>query len=244
MDPFRGYLKVKIREGKEHTFQSLIPSFVEIVKHTEPNALQFEAFAAEGTRELIWLESYSSKTAFDLHMTNPELEELKLKMMPLQEGILSMYFMSSPTQATLQNLNQFGIQAAILDPWPGTLRLAEATRDDELNIQTFVTLDLSDLDAYRNISEQVENAASTQPGVLFHRSYQIDDNRVAVLEEYKDSNSLIEWAKVFGENSGNFNSLVEGLTCEVFGTPSEPCKEMLNGWGASYFKKVAGFTRF
>lgn len=243
MNPFRGYLKIKTKEGKNELFQSLIPSFIEIVKDTEPKTLQFEAFANQARREIIWLESYSDNTGLDTHLANPALEDLKFKMMPLQEAVIDMYLMSSPTESTLAGFQQYGIHPIIPTPWPGTIRLNEA-RNESTNLQTFVVMDLNDLEAYREISEQVEAAAARQPGVLFHRSYQVDENQVIVFEEYNDSDSLMSWAEVFAQNAGNFGSLVTGMTYEVCGQPSASCKKMLNGWGAVYFEKIAGFKRF
>ena len=243
MDPFRIYLKIKIQEGKEEPFQSLIPTYIEKVQQTEPSALQFEAFINEDASEVIWLESYVNNTSFDGHLSNPDLEDLKRKMMPLQESVLSMYFMSPPTKAALEVFRQRSINPIILDPWPGTIRLNEK-RNEETNIQTFAIVDLSDLAAYRRISEQVEMAASVQPDIHFHRSYEMENNRVAVMEEYKNSNALLTWASVFAENAGDFNSLVREMTYEVCGTPTVACKEMLDNWGAIYFDKIAGFSRF
>lgn len=83
MNPFRGYLKVKIQPDHFEKFSSLIPSFTNIVEDTEPKALQFEAFANNKKKEVIWLESYTDNSGFDEHISNPALEALKMKMMPL-----------------------------------------------------------------------------------------------------------------------------------------------------------------
>ncbi len=242
MTPFRIYFKTKIHDGKFEEFNDLVPAFIKMVKDTEPQTLQYEIFVNESAREIIWLESYKDNKDFDTHLSNSALEELKSKLMPLQE-ILAVYFMSAPTEASLSGLQQIGVQPIVLDPWPGTNRLNEG-RNEATNIQSFVTISLSDLEAYRNISDQVESAAATQPGILFHRSYQIDNSKVAVFEDYASSDALMAWATVFAENSGNFGSLVQGMTYDVCGTPTASCKEMLDGWGAVYYKKIAGFTRF
>lgn len=224
-------------------FQSLIPPFVNTVKNTEPKALQMEAFANKATGEIIWLETYSDNTGVDAHLANAELEKIREEMMPLQAAVLDMYFMSFPTEATLEGFRQYGIQPVITNPWPGTIRLDEP-RNEKTNLQSFVVMDLSDVDAYREISEKVEAVAAKHSGILFHRSYQVDENRVVVWEEYNNSEALISWSEVFAQNSGNFGSLVKSFKCEVCGNPTSTCREMLKNWGAVYFEKIAGFKRF
>ncbi len=243
MSLLRGYLKVKIKKEEVKEFEALVVPYVAVVKDSEPMALQFQAFINDTSSEVVWLESYQDKLGFDNHLSNPLLDEWKRKMMPKQERMMDMYFMSPPTEAVLMGLAEFGLKPTVLKPWPGTNKLTEASQGNE-NIQIFATVDLHDLDAYRKISARVEEAALVQPGVLFHQSYQINDSRVGVLEEYQDSDALLKWAEVFEHVSGDFSSLVKSLTCEVFGDPSLPCRDMLDGWGAEYYRKIAGFQRF
>ena len=243
MVPFRLLVKSKIQSEKFNEYLSLIPSLVELVDNSEPLTLQYEAYANEDSHAVSWIESYANISDFDSHFHNPKASDLKRTMAGFQEANMIIYFMFKPSESILSEISQAGISSIICQPWPGTIRLDEP-RNEETNIQSFAIIELADLDPYRMISEQVEAAAEDYPGILFHRSYQIDDSRVAVLEEYLDSDTLINWAPVFAKNSGNFGSLVKSMTYDVFGNPSKNCREMLDGWGAVYFKKIAGFTRF
>lgn len=241
-DPFRVYLKVKVKEGQMDSFLQSAADVVETVKSSEPEELQFEVFANNETLEAVWLQSYKHASSFDFHLTNSGLKELHGKMMQSQESLETMYFMSEPSEERGASMKKTGINAISLSPWPGTLRLTESRNDN--NIQSLVTMELADMAAYRKISEQIEEAAINQPGVLFHRSYQMSEKDAVVFEEYKNSSSLLNWVPVFGENSGDFASLVQRMTYEVYGTPSYECKTVLDGWGAIYFARHAGFVRF
>ncbi len=243
MDPYRVCLIVKIKEGNEDDFLTLIPQFIETIKRSEPHALQFEAFFNREKSELAWLQSYERATGFDEHIANLEIKELRRKMMPLREAILDLYLMGQPTQATINSLDTFDIMPKILDPWPGTLRLTE-TRDDTNNIQSLVAVELTDLDAYRDLSQKVEAAALIQPGIAFHRSYQSGPNSIIAFEEYANDKAILDWVKVFAATADNFGSLVKSMTYNVFGNPTGQCKQTLDAWGAIYFNKIAGFTRF
>ena len=244
-DPFRIYMKVKVKEGQLDNFLPRAANVIEYLKKSAPEMLQFEVFANHETNEVVWLESFKQVSSYDLHLANfanPEMQELTGKAMQLQESIESIYVMGEPSETAKAAFKQFGMDAKILSPWPGTIRLAESR--EENNIQSLVTMQLSDMAAYRKISEQVESAAETQSGVLFHRSYQMNDNEAVAFEEYSSSASLLEWVPVALENLGDFTSLVQGMTYEVFGTPSQECKTALDEWGAKYYKRHAGFVRF
>lgn len=242
MDPFRTIIKARIKDGNLEEYLSIVQPIVKIVNATEPNALQYEAFVNRDNQTVIWLESYNSNSDFEFHLTNPAFETLKNKGMQLTENF-DFVFMSPPTEATFESLQQSGIHPLVLDPWPGTIRLGEVKRNGH-NLQSYVTVDLTDMDAYRDISQRVEAAAATHPGVLFHRSYQIDDSRIAAYEEYADSQTVLDWVGVFAATASDFGSLVKGMTYEVCGTPSPECKAILDGWGAVYYEKVDGFSRF
>lgn len=244
MNPFRGYLKIKVKEGELKAFQSLVPSFIEKVKETEPNALQFEAFSNEERGEIIWLESYVDNTGFDFHISNPVLDDLKMKMMPLQESIVDMHFMSAPTNAALAGLQQYGISPNVLSPFPGTNRLMEG-RVAETNIQIALTMELSDVTVFSRLNKGNLALAPKQEGLLFHQGFQIDKNRIIVYQEYKDSETLLSWLDVTDHLSQQLFPYIKGLNTEFCGNPPSPAlKEKAAQWDVVYFDKIAGFKRF
>lgn len=244
VDPFRVCLKVKVKEGNLEEFLSSIPPYVATIKDSEPNTLQFEAFCNREKREVVWLQSYENAEGFDAHLGNAELKDLQSNMMPLQEAVIDLYIMGQPTEATLYSLKKIGIEPTILTPWDGTIRLGEP-RDENSNIQSIVAFEITDVEAYRKISEQVEAAAATQAGVAFHRSYQIGStNNIVAFEEYANEKAVLDWVMVFAANSDNFASLVKSMTYNVYGNPTGKCKETLDAWGAIYYNKISGYTRF
>ena len=197
IDPFRICLKVKIKEGKLEGFLFLIPLFIATIKDSEASTLQFEAFCNREKREVVWLQSYKNAEGFDAHLENAELKDLQSKMMALQEAVIDLHLMGQPTEATLDSLSKFGIEPTILNPWDGTIRLGEP-RDENSNIQSVVAFEITDVEAYRKISEQVEAAAATQTGVAFHRSYQIGStNNMVAFEEYANEKAVLDWVMVF-----------------------------------------------
>lgn len=154
-----------------------------------------------------------------------------------------MQFLSAPSQMALAGLQSYGINPSIPNPWLGTERLHES-KNNEAGIQCFVRMDLTDIEAYHQMSDQLEAHAAIQPGILFHQTYQLNESEIIVMEQYANEEAFLAWVDVFTANSGDFNSLVKSLALEVFGSPTGKCKEALDGWGAVYYPKISGFTRF
>ena len=243
METFRGYLKVKIQEGKAAEFISKLPALTDTVARTEPQTLQYEAFYNESLREIIWMESYRDASGMDTHLANPEVHALQPGIMSLQEAIMDVHFFSQPTSATLAGLKQFGIEANVPNPWPGTLRMDEA-KTEEPAIQVLVELDLSDVEAYRAISIEMEEMAKDQTGVLYHRSFQVDAGKVLVLEAYTNQEDFLGWIKKTTTMGQKLQKILKGIKVEVLGTVTGETRKELDNWGAIYYKKAAGFSRF
>ena len=244
MDQFRAFLNIKLRDGELDRFTTLIPEFIQIVKATEPEVLQFEAFVNRDKQEIIWLETYQHAAAVDKHLANPALNELKAKMMPMQEGINAMYFMGTPSEQTLQGLQAYGISAGVLAPWEGMNRLTEERKAD--NIQVISLATVSDMDAFKDYSMRLRHEAARHPGFLFQRSYQLNESQVVNQAEWASEEALLSWSAKYNEVFGHeISGLLKDL--QMFGAmnaPSDKLKAIVQQWNTQVFTKVAGFTRY
>lgn len=244
MDQFRAFLNIKLRDGALDRFTALIPEFIQIVKSTEPEVLQFEAFIHRDKQEIIWMETYQHADAVDKHLANPALDELKAKMMPMQESINAMYFMGTPSEQTLQGLQAYGISAGVLEPWEGMNRLTEERQVD--NVQVISLATVSDMDAFKDYAQRLRQEASKYPGFLFQRSYQLNESQVVNQAEWASEEDLLSWSAKYNEVFGNeISDLLEDL--HMFGAmnePSEKLKAIVQQWNTQVYTRVAGFTRY
>lgn len=244
MNPLRAYLNVKIQDGKLDEFITTIPEFVQIVESTEPEAVQFEAFVNREKREIVWLESYLNATGVDKHLGNPALNELKAKMMPMQEGINAMYFMGTPSDQTLEGLQAYGISAGVLEPWKGMNRLTEERKEDNVQVLSLATV--SDMEAFRDYAQRLRKAASNYPGFLFQRSYQLNESQVVNQAEWASEEALLSWSAKYNEIFGHeIAGLLKDLDMVgALNEPSDKLKAIIQQWNTQVFTKVAGFTRY
>ncbi len=244
MDQFRAFLNIKVGDGELDHFTALIPEFIQIVEATEPEVLQFEAFVHRDKQEIIWLETYQHATAVDQHLANPALNELKAKMMPMQEGINAMYFMGTPSEQTLQGLHAYGISAGVLEPWEGMNRLTEERQADNVQVLSLATV--SDMDAFKDYAERLRHEAAKYPGFLFQRSYKLNETQVVNQAEWASEEALLSWSAKYNEIFGHeISSLLKDL--QMFGAmnePSEKLKAIVQQWSTQVFTRVAGFTRY
>ena len=243
MELFRAYVKARVQEGQIESFKSLAPEVINIVKNTEPEAFQCEVFANEQSQEVVWLVSFKNNKGYDFHLTNTALDEIRGKIMPLQEEIRHMFFMAEPTEFTINGLKNFGMHPTVLTPWPGTNRLTEERGSD--NLQIITIFDANDLSDYRNFSDRIEQAAATHPGLLYHRVFQGQGNQLLAYGEWADTQAMQSWMTLMNQQfEREFQQLISNLDMIGCGALSPEIIDLLNAWNASIFSKIAGFTRF
>ena len=217
MDPCKVYNKNILVNDQFDEYQSIAQNYIEKIQSTEPGTLTMELFGNRDKNEIVWLGSFGNPEAYDFHFSNQELESIRAKLLQMHQSIVDMHFSFTPSKSVQEALTAMPSDAVaiILDPWPGTNKLSDKRPSDSI-LQSYAILRLSDVEEYRQISANVESAAALHPGVLYHRSHYAGDDMVTVVEEYQDSESLISWAAVFGENAGNFASLVKSMAIDVF----------------------------
>ncbi|MDW3652216.1 MAG: antibiotic biosynthesis monooxygenase [Bacteroidia bacterium] len=245
MDIFRAFLKIKIREGKLAEFSSSAAEMIQIVKATEGNCLQYEAFANQEKGEILWLESYAQNTDIDFHLSNPALDELKLHMMPMQEAILDFAFLAEPSKNTLEGLKAYGIDARALKEVPGGFnRLTEERTSN--NIQTIEIVTAKDAEAFDSFISKVRAVSSLHPGYLFAQSYIISDQQRLLINEFASEESLRSWLDIFTPQFGTeFQTLIENFEMiSAAGSASESLKQLAGQWNSEIFERVGGFSRY
>lgn len=241
--PLRVYVRQRVPEGVEGEFSKLVAALVGLARD-EPGTRQYEWFYNENTRTAVTLEYYDDLVALTTHLTNADKPPVLKQIEPLVDLEHICVFGSLPDDQ-LAELQAAGMPVHTVEPWPGTARLNEAA-PDQPGVQSYVEIELTDLEAYRVTSARIEAAAAEQPGILYHRSFGAGGQNVVVFEGYTDQDALLAWATsaAFADAAGDLGELIAGLTVEVFGDVTGPAKEVMDGWGAVYYERLAGFSRF
>lgn len=245
MDPFRAYLRIKIKDGSLEHFVDALPEMIQLVEKTEPKALQYEAYVNKEKREVIWLESYTENSAYDLHLTNSVLDPIRMKIMPMQEAIYDCFFMDTPTDLALNGLKSYGIDANVLKPMPGTNKLTQERGVD--NIQTIAIVDINSKNAFQKYIERLEKAVDKFPGFLFHKAHYLNDSRIVGWGEWANLEALMNWVndKYPSEFGEEFQSISTGMTMyTACGKITDDLLNLADVWNTPCYEKVAGFARY
>ena len=102
------------------------------------------------------------------------------------------------------------------------------------------------LDAFKALVEEMSAATkANEPGaVAYEWSLSPDGTKFHILEHYKNSAATATHIKNFGAHfAARFLGLVTPTYMNVYGTPNDEVREMLAGFGPSYYTHVAGFVR-
>ncbi len=244
MNYFRIYIKQKIKQGQEDNFLSQIEPCIKLVKNSEPDTLQCEGFYQKETSQVIWILSYKNAQGYDTHISNTALDDIRPIMMPLVDTHIVRFY-SEPTSSTKAALKEFGMPHEIVQATPGTIRLNEAA-ENEPSLQITGIAEVSDLNAYLTTNAELENGAAQQEGLLNHNVYSRGGNKLAFLEGYKNQEKMLEWAT--SETAEKcfpiLGPLFTSMKFEILGEINGAAKEFMDGWGATYYDKIAGFSRF
>ena len=93
------------------------------------------------------------------------------------------------------------------------------------------------LEAFRELTAEMVAATRGEPNVLiYERFVSADGSVVHVHERYTDSAAAMAHLRTFGRVfSRRFASLVDRTRFIVYGTPTAELREILDGFGATYF---------
>jgi quinol monooxygenase YgiN len=100
-----------------------------------------------------------------------------------------------------------------------------------------------DVQAFGALTAEMVEATRHEDGVLLYERYSRDGGRVIhVLERYANSEAAIAHLRAFIAQFGErFRTLVTREVFEVYGTPNDELKEILDRFGATYLAHFAGF---
>ena len=101
------------------------------------------------------------------------------------------------------------------------------------------------MDAFRALTDKMVEATKAESGALIYERFIGDDNRsVHVYERYADCAAAAAHLKMFGARYGQeFSGMIGRKSFVVFGTPTPELKQILDPLGATYFARLAGFSR-
>ena len=101
------------------------------------------------------------------------------------------------------------------------------------------------LEALRELTEEMVALTRSEPGALAYERYVSEDGAtVWVYERYADSAAALAHLETFARRFGRrFAALVERRRFTVLGQPSEGLRAVLDGYGAVYHRRLAGFSR-
>src|SRR5690242_3186913 len=115
--------------------------------------------------------------------------------------------------------------------------------NDQISWQVELTVKPGELENFRALTREMVEFTHAESGVLiYERFISADGKTVYVYERYADSASAVAHLQTFHQKFGfRFSSLVERRRFTVFGSPSQALKEILDGFGATYFAFLDGF---
>lgn len=98
------------------------------------------------------------------------------------------------------------------------------------------------LQAFAALTAEMVQMSRTESGVLLYERYISSDERtIHVLERYASSEAALAHLLAFKEHfAPRFGHLIIRRKFEVFGDPSRELKLLLDGFGASYSRILAG----
>ena len=108
----------------------------------------------------------------------------------------------------------------------------------ELSIQP------SDINAYRNLTQEMIEFARTEPGTLIYERYLDNDGvTIHVFERYIDSRAAVAHMRNFDALfADRFHGMIERKRFTVFGDPSAELRELLDRFSARYVALLGGFA--
>jgi len=101
------------------------------------------------------------------------------------------------------------------------------------------------LDAFKQLMEEMVEGTSSEPGTLNYEWYiSEDENTIHLFEKYESSEAMITHVNGFLEKwAARFMGCVDATRFTVYGDPSEAAKELLAPFGGTYLKPWGGFAR-
>ena len=116
---------------------------------------------------------------------------------------------------------------------------------DEISWQLELELRTGRLGPFRTLTEEMVDATRGETGALIYEWFISEDGRsIWVYERYADSAAAIAHLRTFAHQFGDrFSRIVTRKRFTVLGSPSDELRSILDGFGAKYLARFAGFSR-
>ncbi|GAA1001668.1 putative quinol monooxygenase [Subtercola frigoramans] len=98
---------------------------------------------------------------------------------------------------------------------------------------------------FTKVVEPLVAATKAEEGSLAY-DYSVNDDQtlVHIFESYRDSTAVVDHVtKTFSQFADAFGACVDLTVFVTFGAPDAAAKEILDGFGSTYFTPFEGFTR-
>lgn len=101
------------------------------------------------------------------------------------------------------------------------------------------------LDEFRSIVRELIASSEQEPGTLDYDWYFDADNTVChTYERYRDSEAVIAHGTTFGEKfAGRFVQACRQTGLDVYGSPNDEARAILDNYNPTYLSRYAGFNR-
>lgn len=101
------------------------------------------------------------------------------------------------------------------------------------------------LDAFKQLMEEMVAGTSSEPGTLNYEWYVSDDDgTVHIFEKYESSEAMVTHVNGFLEKwAERFMGCVDPTRFFVYGNPSPAARELLAPFGGTYLGPWGGFAR-
>ena len=116
---------------------------------------------------------------------------------------------------------------------------------DEISWQVELTIAPERLDSFCALTNEMVESAKLEYGVLVYERFSSEDRgRVFIYERYANSEAALSHLRSFQDKFADaFGRLVKRERFLVFGTPNDELKRVLSGFGATFVRPMAGFSR-
>ncbi len=116
---------------------------------------------------------------------------------------------------------------------------------DEVSWQVELELKPGRLGPFRSLTEEMVDATRGEAGALIYERFISADGRsICVYERYADSSAAVAHLRTFANKFGErFARMVTRRRFTVLGSPSDELRSVLDGFGATYLTRFAGFSR-
>jgi quinol monooxygenase YgiN len=117
--------------------------------------------------------------------------------------------------------------------------------DEEVSWHVEVSIQAGRFDDFRTLTDEMTEHARSEPDTLAYERFLADDGETAWLyERYRTANAAVAHLRAFVAVFGaRWGDVIRRRRFVVCGAASPELRAILDGFGAQYGRRVAGFSR-